>query len=198
MNDRLTLAPTGEQLERFFAIIVPKIDPLGSVLSYTTIKCALTNLIKWAKFQYSDFKLTQQDAARIKSLFKSFLRQGVVTREPIREKQWVGSVLVQILTGTLEANFPFAGVVFAQTLKDTHCNKEVLSCPTLYPAQGFHNDCALIIPLHKLARLECNRTPISAYLCCTRGYHMTSITRALDYLVTRTSWNRKAWKDLES
>ena len=99
MNDSLTVAPTGEQFERFFTVIIPKLVPRNftGVPSYTTIKCALVELIRWAQFKFSTFKLTAHEGARIKSLLKSLLRDGKLTREPARQKQWVGCVIIRLM-----------------------------------------------------------------------------------------------------
>ena len=99
MKDSLTVAPTGEQFERFFTVIIPILVPRNStgVPSYTTIKCALVESIKWEQFQFSTFKLTAHDGARIKSLLRGFLRHGKLTREPARQKQWVGCVMIRIM-----------------------------------------------------------------------------------------------------
>ena len=88
MNDSLTVAPTGEHFERFFTVIIPILVPRNGtgVLSYTTIKCALADLVKWAHFQFSNFKLTTYDRARITSLLRKSLRDGKLTREPARNK----------------------------------------------------------------------------------------------------------------
>lgn len=61
------------------------------------MKCALADLIKWAQFQFSTSKLITHDAVRIKPLLKNFLRDGKLTREPARQKQWVGCVLIRIM-----------------------------------------------------------------------------------------------------
>ena len=106
MNDSLTIAPTGEQIERFFSVIIPKLVPRNftGVPSYSTITCALADLIKWAQFEFSTFKLTTHDTIRIKSLLMNFLRDGKLTREPARQKQWVGCVMIRVMVTSVLNN----------------------------------------------------------------------------------------------
>ena len=46
-------------------------------------------------FHYKDFKLTKQDAHRIDAVIQQLLNDGKITKDPVRERLWLGSRIVQ-------------------------------------------------------------------------------------------------------
>ena len=78
--------------------IIPILVPRNftGVPSYTTTECALADSIKRTQFEFSIFELNTHNCARIKSLLKNFLRDGKLTREPARQTQQVGCIMIRI------------------------------------------------------------------------------------------------------
>ena len=97
MLSSLSQPPSGEELERFLVSMVPKIKPRGSVPSYSWMKGGLIVTINGLIFKYEFFKLNSHASPRITSLMNTLYTDGKLTKEPIREKQWVGVVLVRAM-----------------------------------------------------------------------------------------------------
>ena len=57
----------------------------------------MRSVYKSLRFDYKDFHLDKHARARLVSLMKEHLKEGRVTRDPLREKQWVGALLVERL-----------------------------------------------------------------------------------------------------
>ena len=67
----------------------------GSVPRYQTMKNQVRDLKIKLTWKYSKFILSPQEHARIRSMFKEMLKKNLLTNNPVREKQWIGIVLVK-------------------------------------------------------------------------------------------------------
>ncbi|KAI0802569.1 hypothetical protein GGR55DRAFT_700601 [Xylaria sp. FL0064] len=82
--------PTGEDVRLFLPVIVKTMRPTGKdKVSYSTLMQSLEYIQKWAEFQFEDFRLTRHDLSRIMNTVRGLLDEGVITKEPRRQKQWV-------------------------------------------------------------------------------------------------------------
>ncbi|KAK5017462.1 hypothetical protein LTR16_001321 [Cryomyces antarcticus] len=93
-------APTAEDIERFFDGIVTTLRPLAhrQAVSFTYIRSGLIHLINTFTFEYKDYKLDSQGRQRISSLFNKLLADKKLTKDPVREKQWLGCGVVHRLS----------------------------------------------------------------------------------------------------
>lgn len=66
------------------------------------IKNAERSLNKSFTFKYPDWELTSRDAVRIDSVIQQLLNDNRITKDPIRERQWIQS---QIITKLATAAF---------------------------------------------------------------------------------------------
>jgi hypothetical protein len=60
--------------------------------------CCLCNSLI---FRYKDFHLSRHDRTRIAVLLDDLTNKGLLTREPTRQKEWVGVILVEAMTTSL-------------------------------------------------------------------------------------------------
>jgi hypothetical protein len=82
--------------------MISKISPVGNdVPSLSWIKVGFRHIIVGLIFQYPKFTLSPHERTRMTSLFHQFLKDGLVTRKPVREAQWVGAFLVRRLVVAL-------------------------------------------------------------------------------------------------
>jgi len=90
------LAPTGAQIERFFTSMPSKVRTFSSagVPSFSWIKHGVAALIRGLIFKHESFKLSQHESLRISTAIDKLLKDGELTAEPARIKQWVTAVLV--------------------------------------------------------------------------------------------------------
>jgi len=65
------------------------------VPSYKGLKSGLSNLLYDLKFDDDQFKLSSHERIRIATVFKDLLRKGKLTKDPSREKQWLGVFYVE-------------------------------------------------------------------------------------------------------
>lgn len=93
--------PNGSDIERFLDAIMSKIRPTGDVPSLSWIKVGLRRVLMSLTFHYSTFALSNHERLRLKTIFHQFLKEGRITRNPIRDAQWVGSHLLQRLVVAL-------------------------------------------------------------------------------------------------
>ncbi|KAK0125600.1 hypothetical protein ONS96_009435 [Cadophora gregata f. sp. sojae] len=94
--------PIGAEIERFLASMITKVKPVGNeVPSLSWIRMGFRRILMGLLFQYSKFTLSAHERVRIKSAFEQFLKDGLITRKPSREAQWVGAFLVSRLVGAL-------------------------------------------------------------------------------------------------
>jgi hypothetical protein len=90
--------PNGEDLHRFMDSMVQITHSrykTSTMLSYGWFHHGLRNTIQSCKFQYADFKLTSKDRLMLESLASSLLKNSILTKDPFREKQWLGIRLVE-------------------------------------------------------------------------------------------------------
>jgi hypothetical protein len=91
--------PTGEDIVRFVNIIVRRIKPVShEVPSYSTIRSGIRQLLGELIFHYKDFQLSPHESKRIEAAVNELVASGNLTRDPKREAQWLGSVLVRKLS----------------------------------------------------------------------------------------------------
>jgi hypothetical protein len=88
--------PSGLDIERFIESILTKLKPhKGRVPSWSYIKHGIRAIIQSTIFQYPTFTLSPHDRIRLKSQCHRLLHEGRITKELIREAQWVGAYLLQ-------------------------------------------------------------------------------------------------------
>jgi hypothetical protein len=78
-----------------------KIRPAGDVPSLSWIKVGLRRVLMRLPFHYYTFTLSNHERLRLKTIFHQFLKEGRITRKPIRDVQWVGSLLLRRLVVAL-------------------------------------------------------------------------------------------------
>ena len=61
------------------------------------LSCLCSSLI----FRYKDFHLSRHDRTRIAVLLDDLTNKGLLTREPTRQKEWVGVILIEAMTTSL-------------------------------------------------------------------------------------------------
>lgn len=93
--------PNGADIERFLDSIVCKIKPIGEVPSLSWMKVGLQRVLTSLTFHYPTFALSSHDRLRLKTVFHQFLKEGRITRKPIRDPQWIGAFLLQRLIESL-------------------------------------------------------------------------------------------------
>ncbi|KAK5256924.1 hypothetical protein LTR16_002062 [Cryomyces antarcticus] len=93
-------APTAEDIERFFDGIVTILRPLAhrQAVSFTYLTSGLLHLVNTFTFEYKDYRLDSQGRRRISSLFNKLLADKKLTKDPVREKQWLGCGVVHRLS----------------------------------------------------------------------------------------------------
>ena len=94
--------PTGEDIERFL-LSWPKSSKGKSrePIAYTYVNNGIKHLISGLIFRYHGFKLDKTDGSRLKSAMKLLVDQGLITKDPIREKLWITSKLVSRIVNAL-------------------------------------------------------------------------------------------------
>jgi len=90
------LPPTGAQIERFFTSMPSKVRTPSStgVPSISWIKHGVMALIQGLIFKHESFKLSPHQSIRISTAIDKLLKNGEITAEPMRIKQWVTAILV--------------------------------------------------------------------------------------------------------
>ncbi|KAF4631385.1 hypothetical protein G7Y89_g6747 [Cudoniella acicularis] len=98
-----TSNPDGEQIERFLRSIVSKVEPkVLSVPSYDWLKGGFRHLILALVFHHAEFKLSSHESARIATCMQQLVKDGILTRVPSQEKNWIGAyILRKIVTAIL-------------------------------------------------------------------------------------------------
>jgi len=83
--------------------IVARVSPkVLSVPSYEWLKGGLRHLLLALIFHHAEFNLNRHASTRISTSIQQLLKDGRLTRDPSREKQWVGAfVLRKIATAIL-------------------------------------------------------------------------------------------------
>ncbi|KFY43691.1 hypothetical protein V494_01849 [Pseudogymnoascus sp. VKM F-4513 (FW-928)] len=95
-------APTGADMERFLSSMISKITPIGNTVpSLSWIRSGFRRILLGSLFQYANFTLSLHERSRIKSLFHQLLKDGLITRMPIRDIQWIGAFLVRRMVTAL-------------------------------------------------------------------------------------------------
>lgn len=91
--------PTGQEFERFAEAITPKVRPKGghTVPSYAWLERGLRIAVD-GLLHYYNYRLTPHDNKRLQSKMHTLLRQGKLTKDPIRAKQWAGLSILRAMT----------------------------------------------------------------------------------------------------
>jgi hypothetical protein len=96
--------PTGQDIERFLIAMVD-VTKLryhnSTALSYSWMFQGTAHVVKSCVFEYPDFKLLASAKSRISALFATFLKEGRITKDLMRKKQWIGSFIIQRIVTTL-------------------------------------------------------------------------------------------------
>jgi hypothetical protein len=96
--------PVLQDIERF---MVAMIDITRSryhsseALSYSWAYHGIKFVITTCNFDFDDFKLPHSAGARLESLVEGYLREGKLTKDPFREKQWAGSHIISRIVSAL-------------------------------------------------------------------------------------------------
>lgn len=64
-------------------------------LSYSWFYQGVRYAINACQFEFDKFKLTAQDGKRLENLASRLLKANVITKDPFRQKQWLGCRIVQ-------------------------------------------------------------------------------------------------------
>lgn len=92
----ISQTPTGEQIERFLFSIVGLVKPTtNAVPSYDWLQSGLRCLLGSLYFHHSAFSLSRHDSLRISTVIDELAHQGKVTKEPSRQRNWVGVFIVR-------------------------------------------------------------------------------------------------------
>jgi hypothetical protein len=91
--------PTGEDVIRFISRLPSHLQSRHSdgKIAWTMIKNARMQLDRALTFHYSDYKLSRHVALRIDATIQKLLDDGQITKDPVREKQWLTCQIVKKL-----------------------------------------------------------------------------------------------------
>jgi hypothetical protein len=80
--------------------VVPSyIQPVSNAVpARSTVVSGLQCVVKAAIFHYPNFKLDSHASSHLSSLIAKMTKDGLITRNPCREKQWAGAVIVRHLS----------------------------------------------------------------------------------------------------
>lgn len=105
-------APNGEDIVRFISIIVKRIKPIShEVPSYSVIRSGIRTLINELIFHHDGFRVSPHESKRIDATINDLLVSGKLTKDPIREKCWIGASLVRKLVTALFQDSLVAGTL---------------------------------------------------------------------------------------
>jgi hypothetical protein len=68
------------------------------VPSYDWLKGGFRHLLLALVFHHPKFTLTRHESARISSTIQQLLKGGLLTRDPSRERQWIGAFILRKIT----------------------------------------------------------------------------------------------------
>ena len=63
----------------------------------TVIRDAEKHLERALVFNFDDYRMSDREAFRIEAMIKTLLNRGEITRDPIREKQWLNCQIIEKL-----------------------------------------------------------------------------------------------------
>ena len=94
---RLDVSPSGGDIQCFLTNIIDKVDPRSKhgVPSHRWMREGIKTLNQALVFEHSDFHLSAHDSLRIDALTDGFVEQGRLTKEPARERHWLGVASVK-------------------------------------------------------------------------------------------------------
>ncbi|KFY80705.1 hypothetical protein V499_00479 [Pseudogymnoascus sp. VKM F-103] len=95
LRQNIESTPTGADIERFLHSVISKSETRRDVPSLSWLKGGLERLLPKLLFDYQEFVLSRNETMRLKSTIRSLLQDGLVTDEPSRESNWVGSILIR-------------------------------------------------------------------------------------------------------
>ncbi|KAL8643647.1 MAG: hypothetical protein Q9210_007603, partial [Variospora velana] len=90
--------PVGQEFERFAEALAPKVRPRGghAVPSYRWLQMGLTVAADGLLNLY-DYRLSPHDTKRLDAMMHLMLKQGKLTKDPVREKQWAGLSILRTM-----------------------------------------------------------------------------------------------------
>ncbi|KAF7189366.1 hypothetical protein HII31_09344 [Pseudocercospora fuligena] len=91
IGDRPFATPTGEDIARFIAQLPDHLQSRhdDGKTAWTLIKSAEVSLDRSLSFHFPDFKLSKHEALRIDATIQKLIDDGKVTKDLVREKQWL-------------------------------------------------------------------------------------------------------------
>ncbi|PSK36732.1 50S ribosomal protein L24, chloroplastic [Elsinoe australis] len=114
ISKRKSQTPIGADIGRFFSAVISYLkgrNPNTDAISWVYFKSGKYQLHKALTIKYPDYKLSRHEAQHLDMALKRLLDEGKLTREPTREKQWIGAVMVKKLVLTLVQNALVNGVL---------------------------------------------------------------------------------------
>lgn len=90
--------PVGQEFERFAEALAPKVRPRGghAVPSYRWLQMGLAAAADGLLNLY-DYRLSPHDTKRLTAMMHLMLKQGKLTKDPVREKQWAGLSILRTM-----------------------------------------------------------------------------------------------------
>lgn len=97
MNLKPDHVPTGQDILRFMDSItqVSRSRYISSdAMSYSWFHGGVQGVLNYCQFKFSDFNITIQDGKRLDMLVSSLINNGLLTKDPFFEEQWLGSCII--------------------------------------------------------------------------------------------------------
>ena len=102
MRGSLTTVPTCEHIERYLHVLVERITPRAHAIPcFSSFESILFSLLRVLTWKHATFTLTGHEKHRISATLALLNKQGKLTKEPRREKQWVGLSLTRKMVTAL-------------------------------------------------------------------------------------------------
>jgi hypothetical protein len=97
--------PTGQDIERFL-LSIPQItqssSSLRDMLSWKTLELALKYTLHTIRCKHDSFRLTYNERLRLKDCLETLRIQGKITKDPVREAQWLTArLMIQLIRALL-------------------------------------------------------------------------------------------------
>jgi hypothetical protein len=95
--------PTTEDVVRFFAAFPKYMEGRGThgKPAWSVMKNAQMQLNRLLIFHHEDYNATKRGQVRIDAAIATLLKDGIITRDPVREKQWITCQTIKNLVTTV-------------------------------------------------------------------------------------------------
>ncbi|KAI9695795.1 MAG: hypothetical protein M1836_006061 [Candelina mexicana] len=96
--------PTSEDISRFLLAMVDITHSRynnAEALSYSWLHHGLVFSIKHCRLNYEDFSISSRGRMRLDAVVANLLQEGKVTKNPFREKQWLGCQIIRRVVNSL-------------------------------------------------------------------------------------------------